>query len=318
MSLNDAGGTAPSDTAKQNEIGPIRRWVNDHFMLVVLAPSLTILYTLVGFPLMYLVDTSLHSRQGLGGDLVFSGLANYREVLTDDVFYLALEHTIVYTIGVVSLAFLIGLITALAINQLTSGKMRTLVTTAVLLAWAIPSIVTALIWRFMLNSDTGIIYNSLVELGVITNSFSFTADPTMAMVSIILADAWARSPFATLLLLSGLQTIPDYQYEAARMDGASIFQRFRDITLPHLKPTAGVALLIMTMFAFRTFSIAYGLTGGGPGRATEVLATWIYNTGIGQLRMGYASALSVMMIFFTLVLVTGYVKVYQGEAEEGF
>jgi len=302
----------------RNEVGFVRSWINDHFMLVVLGPSLTILYTLVIFPLIYLINTSLQSRQGLGGEMTYTGLSNYQDVLTDEVFHLALEHTIVYTIGSVSLAFLIGLITALAINQIESGRIRTVVTTAVLLAWAIPTIVTALVFRFMLNTETGIIYNGLLILELIPEGFSFTADSTMAMVSIIIADAWARSPFATLLLLAGLQNIPEYQYEAARIDGASFIRRFRDITLPHLKPQAGVALLIMGMFAFRTFSIAFGLTGGGPAQATEVLATWIYETGIGQLRMGYASALSVMMIVFTLVLVTGYVKVYQGEAEEGY
>jgi multiple sugar transport system permease protein len=302
---------------KDGKVGSIRAWINDHFMLVVLGPTLSFLAILVLFPLFYLVDTSLRARQGLGGSLEFAGLENYQTVLNDSLFYLALEHTLVYTVGVVTIAFVIGMITALAINALKSDRHSQFAMTAVLLAWAIPSIVTALVFRFMLNSETGVIYHALLELGFLAGTGgSILADPTAAMISIIVADAWARSPFATLLLLAGLQQIPERLYEAARVDGASSFRMFRDITLPQLKPQAGVALLIMTMFSFRTFSIAFGLTGGGPGNATEVLATLIYRSGIGELRMGYASALSVMMIFFTLIIVTLYVKFYQGEAEE--
>jgi multiple sugar transport system permease protein len=303
---------------KQAEVGRVRTWINDHFMFVVLGPSLVILYTLVIFPLIYLVDTSLQARRTIGGDLEYVGLSNFEAVLNDPLFHEALEHTILYSIGVVTIAFVVGLITALAINQINSSRYKQLAMTAVLLAWTVPSIVTALTWRFMLNSNTGVAHYLLVALGVIAEGFSILAEPTPAFISIVLADAWARSPFATLLLLAGLQQIPDHLYEAARIDGASTFRMFKDITLPQLKPSAGVALLLMAMFSFRTFSIAFGLTGGGPGTATEVLATVIYKTGIGELRLGYASALSILMVLFTMIIVTAYVKFYQGEAEEGY
>lgn len=308
----------PSSRSQSAEIGRIREWVNDHFMLVVLGPSIGILYTLVIFPLIYLVDTSLQARQSIGGSLEYVGLSNFTTVLNDPNFHLALRHTVLYSIGVVSIAFVVGLITALAINRIETNRYRQFAMTAVLLAWTVPSIVTALTWRFMLNAETGVLYHFLVAIGAISEGFSILAQPTPAFISIVLADAWARAPFATLLLLAGLQQIPEHLYEAARIDGASTFRRFRDITMPQLKPSAGVALLIMAMFSFRTFSIAYGITGGGPGQATEVLATWIYKTGIGELRLGYASALSIIMVFFTMIIVTAYVKFYQGEAEQGF
>lgn len=295
------------------EIGPIREAINDHFMFVVLAPPLLVLGTLVVLPVSYLLWSSTHETHQYGGD-VFIGLQNYIEIFQDPQFYLSLQHSVMYVIGSVSLAFLLGLTAALSIDKVYSQRARSTFTVLILLAWSVPLVVTGLIWRFMLHANYGIVNGILSQLGLISGNLGFITDPTLAFLSVIVVDAWSRAPFATILLLAGLQTIPENLYEAAEVDGASVFQKFRDITIPHLKPQAAIALLIMSMFAFRTFSIVFAMTGGGPANATRVLATYIYQVGISQSRLGYGAALSVIMILMTLVFVAFYVFQVQEEA----
>lgn len=298
------------------DIGPVREFINDHFMGVVLFLPLLVLGGLVVLPLWYLLYSSVHQTGRYVQGTQFVGLENYIQAFNDPMFWMTLQHSTLYAVGSVVIAFLLGLISALAINQLRNKRLRSTFTVLILLAWAVPLVVTGLIWRFILNANYGIANAFLIQAGLITESIGFITSSTPAFLAIIVVDAWARAPFATIILLAGLQTIPEDLYEAARIDGATDFQMFKDITLPHLKPSAGVALLIMSMFAFRTFSVVFALTQGGPSNATEVLATYIYRTGIGQGRLGYAAALSVIMILITLAFVTLYVKRIQQEALE--
>lgn len=295
------------------DVGPIREWINDKFMFVVLTPPLMLLGAIVLLPMSYLIWTSTHITNQYSPD-EFIGLQNFIQIFQDPMFYLSLKHSVMYVLGSVSLAFFLGLTAALAINQVVSKRVRSTFTVLILLAWAVPLVVTGLIWRFMLHADYGIVNGLFTQLGLISKNLGFITDPTLAFVSIIIVDAWARAPFAAILLLAGLQTIPDGLYEAANVDGANFLQQFRDITIPHLKPQAAIALVIMSMFAFRTFSIVFAMTGGGPANSTRVLATYIYSVGITQSRLGYASALSIIMIIITMVFVTIYVLQVQEDA----
>jgi multiple sugar transport system permease protein len=297
------------------EISPIREFINDHFMAIVLTPPLLLLGVIVILPVSYLLWTSTHELREFAPD-VFIGLQNYVQIFQDPMFYLSLQHSIIYVIGSVSFAFFLGLTAALAINQVLSKRLRSTFTVLILLAWAIPLVISGLIWRFMLHAQYGIVNGILIELGLISHNLGFITDPTLAFISVMVVDGWSRAPFATILLLAGLQTIPENLYEATRVDGANAYQQFRDITIPQLKPQAAIALLIMTMFAFRTFSVIFAMTGGGPANATQVLATYIYQAGIAQGRLGYASALSVIMILITLVFVAVYVLRIQEDALE--
>ncbi|WP_313692476.1 carbohydrate ABC transporter permease [Halorarum halobium] len=297
------------------DVGPVREWINDKFMFIVLTPPLLLLGTIVILPTSYLVWTSTHITNQYSPD-EFIGLQNFLQVLQDPMFYLSLQHSVLYVLGSVSIAFVLGLTAALAINQVVSKRVRSTFTVLILLAWAVPLVVTGLIWRFMLHADYGIVNGLLTQLGLISENLGFITDPTLAFVSVVIVDAWARAPFAAILLLAGLQTIPEDLYEAANVDGANFLHQFRDITIPHLKPQAAIALLIMSMFAFRTFSVVFAMTGGGPANATRVLATYIYQVGINQSRLGYASALSIVMIVITMIFVTIYVLQVQEDALE--
>jgi len=304
--------------AQASEGGPRKRAsriVNRHFMLVVLTPPMLVLGTLVTLPVAYLLWTSVHIPQQFTPDQ-FVGLTHYASIFSDPNFWESLSHSLRYVAGSVSIAFVLGLTAALSINQLKSELWRGVATVLILLAWAVPLVVTGLIWRFMLHSNYGIINGILVYMGAIIEPIGFTTTPAIAFVSIVIVDAWARAPFAAIILLAGLQTIPADLYEAATIDGANRLQQFLHITLPNIKGQAAIALLIMSMFAFRTFSIVYAITGGGPADATRVLAVYIYDVGISQSRLGYASALSVVMILMTLVFVAAYVLRVQQEAVE--
>lgn len=304
-----------SSSRGSSDIGPIREFINDHFMFVVLTPPLLVLGTLVVLPMGYLLWSSVHEARTWSSD-VFVGLEHYTTLFQDPMFYLSLQHSFMYVIGSVSIAFAMGLAAALAINQVATKRVRSTFTVLILLAWAVPLVVTGLIWRFMLHSDYGIVNALMIELGLVTEQIGFVTDPTLAFLSVVVVDAWARAPFATILLLAGLQTIPEDLYEAARVDGAGFFQKFRDITIPHLKPQAVIALVIMCMFAFRTFSVIFALTGGGPANATRVLATYIYQTGINQGNVGYGAALSVVMVVLSMAFIAFYVLQVQEDALE--
>lgn len=308
-------GTAFFRGEEPGEIGPLREFINDHFMFVVLTPPLLVLGALVILPISNLLWTSTHETHQYSAD-VFVGLQYYIQVFQDPMFYLSLKHSVMYVVGSVSFAFFLALTAALSINQVASKRVRSTFTVLILLAWAVPLVVTGLIWRFMLHSNYGIVNGLLIELGLVSHKLGFISDPTLAFVSVVVVDAWARAPFATILLLAGLQTIPETLYEAAEVDGATYFQQFRDITIPHLKPQAAIALVIMSMFAFRTFSVIFAMTGGGPANATRVLATYIYQAGIAQSRLGYAAALSVVMIIITMIFISFYVLQIQEEALE--
>jgi ABC-type sugar transport system permease subunit len=243
---------------------------------LVLPAVLTIVLVAL-FPLAWTFWESLHLHDlrmpWLGRPFV--GVANYLEAVGDPRFRGALGHTLFFAVTSVSLELLIGLWLALALNRTFRG--RGLVRAAVLVPWAIPTVVSALLWRFMFEGQTGIVNAALVGLGVMREPVVWLIHPEAAWVPVILADVWKTTPFVALLLLAGLQNIDASLYEAARIDGASAWRQFRYVTFPLLKPALLVALIFRTLDAFRVFDLVYALTGGGPGTSTEPIAFYSYN-----------------------------------------
>ncbi len=206
----------------------------------------------------------------------------------------------------VTLELVIGLWLALALNR--AFRFRGLVRAAVLVPWAIPTVVSALLWRFMFEGESGIVNAALVSLGILGQPLVWLVDPKAAWVPIILADVWKTTPFVALLLLAGLQNIDSSLYEAARIDGASAWRQFRYVTLPLLKPALLVALIFRTLDAFRVFDLIYALTGGGPGTSTEPIALYTFNALLQNLQFGYGSALSVIVFVLTFSLALVYIR----------
>lgn len=260
------------------------------------------------FPLGYTAWESLHLhdlRMPWRGR-PFIGLANYLETAADPRFWGAMANTFLFTAGSVALEMGLGLVLALALNRAYRG--RGLVRAAVLVPWAIPTVVAALLWSFMFDGRAGIANAVLMDVGLMSEPFVWFIDSIGAWVPIILADVWRMTPFVALLLLAGLQNIDASLYEAARIDGAGPWRQFRHVTLPMLKPAIVVALIFRTLDAFRVFDLIYVMTGGGPGTATEPIALYTFNALLQNLRFGYGSALSVIVFLVTFALAVLFIR----------
>jgi ABC-type sugar transport system permease subunit len=271
-------------------------------------PALTTVLLIALFPLLWTFWESLHVhdlRMPWRGQ-PFVGLANYAEALGDPRFWGAIWHTGLFTVASVALEMGLGLVLALALNRAYRG--RGLVRAAVLVPWAIPTVVAALLWRFMFDSEAGIVNAMLIDAGLMHEPLVWFIHAIGAWVPVILADVWKMTPFVALLLLAGLQNIDSSLYEAARIDGASTWQQFRHVTLPLLKPAILVALIFRTLDAFRVFDLIYVLTGGGPGTSTEPIALYTFNALLQNLRFGYGSALSIVVFVVTFGLALAYIR----------
>ena len=283
----------------------------------LVAPTLLTILLVALFPLLWTVWESLHLHDlrmpWLGQP--FIGLDNYVEALREPRFWGALGHTVFFAVTSVSLELLIGLWFALALNRAFRG--RGLVRAAVLVPWAIPTVVSALLWRFMFEGQYGIANAALVKLGALGEPLVWLVDPVLAWVPVILSDVWKTTPFVALLLLAGLQNIDASLYEAARIDGASAWRQFRHVTLPLLKPAILVALIFRTLDAFRVFDLIYALTGGGPGTSTEPIALYTFNVLLQNLQFGYGSALSVIVFLVTFGLAVVYIRLLGAELTGG-
>jgi ABC-type sugar transport system permease subunit len=273
----------------------------------LVAPAVGIILLVALFPLAWTVWESVHLHDlrmpWLGRPFV--GLEQYREALSDPRFWEALGHTAFFAAVSVTIELLLGLGLALAMNRAYRG--RGLVRAAVLVPWAIPTVVAGLLWRFMFDGR-GIVNAVLGGIGVLREPLVWFIHADTAWVPVILADVWKTTPFVALLLLAGLQNIDASLYEAARIDGASAWRQFRHVTLPLLQPAILVALIFRTLDAFRVFDLIYALTGGGPGSSTEPIALYTFNALLQMLRFGYGSALSVIVFAVTFTLALLYIR----------
>jgi ABC-type sugar transport system permease subunit len=236
----------------------------------------------------------------------FVGLDNFVEAAGDPRFTAALQRTVAFAVVTVPLELAFGLALAMAMHR--EGRGRALVRLAALLPWAIPTVVTALIWRFMFDAQAGIVSAPLRTLGIAGESFDWFVHPLAAWVPIGAADIWKTTPFVAILLLAALQTIDPALYEAAQIDGAGAARRFFTITLPLLKPALVVAAAFRMLDALRLFDLAYVLTGGGPGTATEPLSLYAFIALMQRLRFGYGSALSVTVFLLTFAFALIWVR----------
>jgi multiple sugar transport system permease protein len=280
--------------------GRLARWL--------LLPAVGTILLVALFPLSWTLWESLHLHDlrmpWLGRP--FIGAANYLEALGDPRFWGALGHTVFFASVSVGLELVIGLGLALSMNRAFRG--RGPVRAAILIPWAIPTVVAGLLWRFMFDGQGGIVNAVLVGLGLLDEPRVWFIEARSAWVPVILADVWKTTPFVALLLLAGLQNIDASLYEAARIDGASAWRQFRHVTLPLLKSALLVALIFRTLDAFRVFDLIYALTGGGPGTSTEPIALYTFNTLFQTLRFGYGSALSVIVFVVTFSLALLYIR----------
>jgi ABC-type sugar transport system permease subunit len=291
--------------------------VNDRRLAwLFVLPAVGLVALVAIFPLGWTLWESLHLhdlRMPWRGR-PFVGLDNYIELLGDPRFRDAMLHTLLFAVVSVSLELVLGLLVALGLDRAFRG--RGIVRASVLLPWAIPTVVAALLWRFMFESQAGIVNAALVGSGVVDEPVVWFVRAATAWVPVVLADVWKATPFVALLLLAGLQGIDRSLYEAAAVDGAGRWWQLRHITLPLLRPTILVALVFRTLDAFRVFDLIYVMTGGGPGTSTEPIALYTFDALLQNLRFGYGAALSVVVFLVTMGLAVGYMSLL-GTGDEG-
>ncbi len=270
------------------------------------APALLSIAAVALFPLAYTLWESLHLhdlRMPWRGR-PFIGLANYAEALSDGRFWDALAHTAIFAGLTVSLELILGLSLALLLHRSFAG--RGLARTIALLPWAMPTVVVALVFRFLFEpSGTA---DTLLSLAGVERAPLWLADAKLAWVPIVLADVWKTTPFVALLLLAGLAAIDPALYEAARIDGAGPLQRLWHVTLPGLMPALLVAIIFRSVDALRVFDLVFVLTAGGPGTATEPLSMYSFVALLRNLRFGYGSALAVIVFVLTLGLALAFMR----------
>ncbi len=235
----------------------------------------------------------------------FIAFENYLNLLRDPIAHQALFVTLAFVVLSTVLELACGLVIALVIHERFRG--RGLVRAAILIPWAIPTVVASQLWRYIFNDQYGVA-NLLLFGDRVTGYIPWLAYPSVAFGIIVLADVWKTSCFAALLILAGLQVISDDLYDAAKVDGAAAWQRFWHITLPLLKPALLLALLFRTMDAFRVFDLVFVMTQGGPGDATQVLQFYGYQTLFTEGRIGYGSAISVAVFLVILALALIYLR----------
>jgi len=265
----------------------------------LVTPAIIGIWIVILFPLLYALYVSVHdwilSQGGIGG-LNFS---NYVEVLKDPLLLNAAKNTVILNISVVVLEIIIGFGLALLLNN-KKIRLRNIYLFILLIPMLMPPITVGLIWRLLLHPDLGIINYMLGLIGL--PQPAWLADPVLAMITIIIVDIWHETSFIILVLLAGLTSMPDEMYEAAMIDGANAWQKFRYVTLPLMTPTILVATVIRMIAALKTYDLVYILTRGGPGISTETISYYIYKVFFVFLDMGKSSAMAFILLAIIILM----------------
>jgi multiple sugar transport system permease protein len=275
---------------------------------LLVAPALVVLLTLSIYPLLYSITISLQQQTSSG---VVWSLIHFKRLASDGFFQTAMVHTVIYALAALTCEFLLGLGLALLLNQQIRG--RGLFRASLLVPMMLPTVVVGVVWRLLLHPNFGAINGTLKQVGINVENLTWTASPRLAFLAVIAVDVWQWTPFVFLVLLAGLQAIPQEPYEAALIDGSTRWQTFRHVTLPLLKPAILIVLLLRTMDLLRVFDQIFILTEGGPGVATEMISLYIYRTAFRFFDFGYAAAMSFVLLVLTNVVSVVYLKLLQNE-----
>ena len=285
------------------ELSETRYW-----MYLLLLPSALLICAVVIYPTLYGMQLSFRemrlNRPDLGTDWVL--FKHYQRMLGDPIFWLSLRNTAVWVTSAIILEFLIGLVAALALNRNLPGSK--VLAVLILLPYFLPNVVAGHMWALMLDPRLGVINDLLVKIGLLAGYKAWFADPSTAMATAIVVEAWHSFPFFTLLLLAGLKGIPTDLYKAADIDGAGPFAQLRLITMPLLRTVVAAAVILRVIGLVNSPDLLLILTSGGPGRSTQVLSLYAFQTAYKDFNFGYAGALSVVMFILLMMFAWAYVK----------
>jgi multiple sugar transport system permease protein len=278
----------------------------DLFPYALVTPALAVTILIIFFPIIQTATMSLFNYViWKPKDNRFIGFGNYLQALKDEVFWISLRNTLIWIVGVIALQLLLGFATALLLNR--EFKWRGLARSLILIPWVTPSVITALMWRWMYDGNNGVINDLLVRIGLLKSYFPWLANSSTALPAIMVALMWQGFPFFAIMILAGLQAIPKSLYEAAEVDGATIWQKFAHITLPMLVPILFTSILLRIIWVANSMDVIYIMTGGGPGYATYTLPVYSFIRAYKALDFGYASTIAIFLTFLLIAIVAGYV-----------
>lgn len=276
-------------------------------------PVMLVVAVFTVYPLLYSVYLSVHENvltRPLDNDFV--GLQNFREVVGGYYFWRSLWSTAVFAVMAVAAVTLYGLGVALLLNQ--PGVLgSTLLKVVVLLPWAIPSVISGIIWRWIFDGDYGVLNGLLLATGVVERYVPWMSQTFTARLCMVIAHVWKQGPLAAVFLLAALQIIPAELYDAVRMDGAGRWNAFRFVTVPYLKATLALVLIYETIVAVATFDLVYVMTGGGPADATAIIGWYAYTEIFRFLNLGHGAALAIILGLLLLGLVMIYLRLLRSE-----
>lgn len=300
-------GTEPTERSRRSRPGAERRRVVSQWLFVV--PAVLYMLMFFSFPLVRNVVMSFQSYTPatyFTGEAPFTGLDNWRAVLSDELFAASLWHTLLFTLGSLAGQFVVGMALALFFQRRfpLSGLMRSLL----LLPWLIPMVVAGTLWRRVLDQETGVLNGALQGLQLTDSAIPWLSSPDFALLSVVLVNIWIGIPFNMVILYGGLQEIPREIREAAVLDGAGFFRRFFSVTLPMLKPVVTVVLVLGFMSTVKILDLILALTNGGPAHATETLGTHTYQLSFLQLDFGQGAVVGNVLILVSMVFAVIYLR----------
>lgn len=274
---------------------------------LLLLPALFAIGGVIAYPMIRALVMSLQSYSLLRpDDTHFIGFGNYLRALQSDVFWVSLRNTVVYVFGSVALQFVLGFALALLLNH--RNVLSTIFKNLMLIPWVLTGVLVAFMWRWLFNANYGLLNDILLKLGLISEGIAWLARSETAMFGVIVATVWRGMPFFALMLLAGLQSVPNELYEAARMDGAKGWQQLFFVTVPVMMPVIVTTTLLRIIWTANFVDLIYLMTQGGPGYATQVLSVYTFMTTRGSLDYGYAAALAVFLGLLLVLVVVIYLR----------
>lgn len=315
--------TSPLEPNDQDRTSPRPRkrnlllQIKDHWAdYMYIMPALLVMVLVIGYPLFYTVYLSFFDTPPSTGGRVFNGIDNFTTILQSERFWMITKNTFYWTVFSTLIAFILGFGAALVIQREFFG--RSVARGILLIPWVISYVAAAYVWRWIYHSDYGLLGGMLMEWGITDQRLILLDSTRWVMPSLIVANVWKEFPFVMIMLLAGLQTVPDQLMRAARVDGANSWNQFVHVTVPHLKNVIVITLLLLFVTNLNSFGLVWIMTGGGPANASQLWIIEIYTLAFRSLRFGLASAFSVILFIFMLGIGFFYVKALTaGDNERG-
>lgn len=294
--------------ARARTPGLLARIVEHRWDYAYVAPAIIVMLVVIAYPIWYTVELSFYKTPPnlQMKDKVWDGLNNYRTVLTSSSFHHTTWNTLIWTFSCTFISYILGIAAALALHREFKG--RGVLRAVLLIPYVVSAVAASYVWKWLYHSDFGVIGAASVQLGFTDRPINFLDNIDTVLASLIVVQIWREFSFAMIMMMAGLQTVPDSLLRAAQVDGANAWQRFLHVTLPHLKGVSMVTLLLLMVSNFNSFIVPYIMTGGGPAGASDIWITQIFQIAFGRQRWGVASAYSVILFVVLMTLGYFYVK----------